>query len=276
MNQINQTIQYIIENRCLSKGKPVTRSPFAQKAIAGIAPNLRNYDYDIRGIENLPDGGAIIMCNHSNSHDFFTAIETFTKLGLPVSVFAASDDLNKLTNGIFTFANATLIDRNNKISAKNGLLELANKVKCGYYAVIFGEATWNLHPTKQMQNLKPGGALCSLITGKPIVPTIFEYIETPQPCSKESELITKCVITFGKPFTINDEEKILTQPTDIQKNLLPNIQAEIFTQTSNIQAEMVQMRQELWREFNIIKSLDDKDYILRYINHTWFKKYYYN
>lgn len=243
----------VLREYCLSlKSNP--NVSIGQRAISKIAPIQRNFDYEVIGTENLPKDGAIIVCNHSNSHDFFTALETFNNLGLPVSIFAASDDLNFLSSNVFSFANATLVDRNNKTSCQNGLLELTGKIINENYGVIFGESTWNLHPYHAMNALKLGPARSACISKKLIVPTIFEYVEVPDLCSKEKELYIKCIIKFGKPIRINPENDLISQMLYIEQT-------------------MINMRMELWQEQGRLKSgikVVDPEI---YVNHTWLKKF---
>ncbi len=252
---LNERKKYYYELRdyCLGlKSNP--NISIGQKLISKIAPIQRNFDYEIIGAENLPKDGAVIVCNHSNSHDFFTALESFNNLSLPVSVFAADDDLNILSSNVFNFANATLVDRNDKESCKNGLFELTGKIIDNNYGVIFGESTWNLHPYREMNVLKVGAARSAGISEKQIVPTIFEYVEVPNLCSKEKELYSKCVIKFGKPVTID-------------------INYDLFSQMLNIENIMIKMRDEIWEEYGIMsggKKVVDPQ---RYVNHTWLKKF---
>ena len=244
---------YDLKDYCMSfKSNP--NISVGQKLISKIAPIQRNFDYEIRGAENLPDGGAVIVSNHSNSHDFFTALEPFNSLGLPVSVFAANDDLNFISNNVFNFANATLVDRNDKTSCQNGLYELTGKIINKNYGVIFGESTWNLHPYREMNVLKIGAARSALIADKLIVPTIFEYVEEPKLCSKESELYSKCIVKFGKPIKIDIHKDLISQMFDIE----------------NI---MAKMRDELWEEIGILKNGKKIVNPEVYVNHTYLKKF---
>jgi len=253
---IHERKKYYLDLRdyCLSlKANP--NISIGQNLISKLCPRLRNYELEIRGTENLPkNGSAIIMCNHSNTHDFFTACETFSKLDLPVSVFAASDDLNFLSNNIFAFANAILVDRNDKKSCQNGLLDLTGKILSDNYVIIFGESTWNLHPERKMQTLKIGAARAAAISGKVIIPTIFEYIEVPYLCQKEKDLFTKCIVEFGKPIKINPEKSLIEQTLDIEN-------------------QMILMRKKNWDEFNISEAGKKKVNPLTYVNHTWLKKF---
>lgn len=244
---------YELRDYCLSfKANP--NVSIGQKLISKISPIQRNFDYEVIGAENLPKDGAVIVCNHSNSHDFFTALESFNDLGLPVSVFAANDDLNFLSNNVFTFANATLVDREDKESCKNGLFELTNKIINNNYGVIFGESTWNLHPYKEMNALKIGAARSACISERQIVPTIFEYVEVPYLCSKEKELYSKCIIKFGEPIKID-------------------INTDLFSQMFNIENIMIKMRDELWEEIGILKNGKKQVEPNMYVNHTWLKKF---
>lgn len=220
-----------------------------------IYPFLRNFKYEIIGKENIPkDGKCLLLCNHSNSHDYFTAQELFKSLGSSVSVFAASDDLNSFTKTLFSKTNATLVDRNNQLSIYQGIFDFSSKLISGIPGVIFGEATWNLHPYKPMHQIKIGAAQFGAITEIPILPTIFEYVEKPEECKKESEIYSKCVIKIGKPFQVDRGEGLISQTMMLQK----------FLELSRI---------DLWKELNIKKNLfNDSDKIL-YLNHTYLKKF---
>lgn len=223
--------------------------------ITKIYPNLRSYDYEIIGLENIPDNGkALFLCNHSNSHDFFTAHEVFKKVGSNVSVFCASDDLNFATATLFRACDAVLIDREDKASAEKGICDFSASLMTGMPGVLFGESTWNLHPYKPMQQLKIGAANIAAITDVPIIPTIFEYVEVPRTCDKESELYTVCLVKFGQPIKISKEESLVSQ-------------------TNTLQTIMEQNRLQLWNDIGTMrKSLDDVDQEI-YLNHTYLKKF---
>lgn len=82
--------------------KKSDRKNIYHRFVAKIAPYLRNYDFEVMGEENIPDDGkALFMCNHSNSHEFFTLHEAFDKIGYNISAFAASDGLNSVIKYIF-------------------------------------------------------------------------------------------------------------------------------------------------------------------------------
>lgn len=237
-------IKVNIESRKISK-----------KIISLIAPHLRKYKLEIYGDENIPkNDSAVFICNHSNSHDFFTTQEVFNELQRNVTPFGASDCLNFISLQVFKLGDVTLIDRSNKDSSLNGLMNFSKKIIDGEDGIIFSEGTWNLHPTKPMQNLKIGGTQSALIADKVIIPTIFEYVEVPDIVEKESEIYSRCIVEFGKPIIVKSEDNIIEK-------------------TKLIQITLEEMRKNIWKKLGIKKdSLDDINKQV-YLNHTYMKKF---
>jgi len=223
--------------------------------ISLIAPLLRNFQIEIRGEENIPkDSEVVFVGNHSNSHDFFVIKEVFARLKRQITPLAAWDGLSFVSRLAFYLGNVTFIKRSDKDSIENGILKFCSKILNDNDGFILGEATWNLHPILPMQKVKAGVVQVSLITGKPIIPVIMEYIEVPKLCKKEKDLYSRCVVKFGKPIY-----------TTIEDN--------IFTQTEKVQKCMESMRRELWAEFGIIRdSLCEIDKEI-YLNHLYIKKF---
>ena len=229
--------------------------PIIVKVFGKAASFIRPYDLAIEGEEHIPpDTEVIFLCNHSNAHDLFTVDELFCLLKKDVSPLVAWDGLNWISRSFFRLINGILIKRDCSESINKGVLDLCSRMLNGTNGFIFGEATWNMHPYKPMQNLHAGVTEISLITGKPIVPVIFEYVESDGICKKETAVYKKCIVSFGKPVTVTAEESI-------------------FGQTDKLQVIMSSMREKLWDREGIKKDdFSGKD-IKRYINHTYLKKY---
>lgn len=243
-----------LRDYCYNLGKTKSKISASQRLIKKCNPKIRKFEYELNGIENIPKDGAILVINHSNSHDIINVYEVLTSLGLNSSVMLTSEGLNPIVLALFKNANATVIDRFNKTKSMNGIYQLSNKVLNQCVGVVFSEGTWNLHPIKPMQNIKIGAAKVSAITQKPIIPTIMEYIEIPILCNKESELYKKCIIQFGKPISINEEDSLVKQ-------------------THLIQRRMEDMRRKIWTSNDVKRDkIEDINPIL-YINHTWLKEY---
>ncbi len=248
---------YFNRIRTECKDRRVVRQtlPFIVKALGKIASIIRPYDLVIEGEENIPsDTEVIFLCNHSNAHDLFTVTELFCRLKKGVSSIVAWDGLSWYSRLLFRLMNGILIKRDSSESINRGVLDLCSRMLNGTNGFIFGEATWNMHPYKPMQNLHAGVTEISLITGKPIVPVIIEYVESDGICKKETDVYKKCIVSFGKPVTVTADESI-------------------FGQTDKLQAIMSSMRETLWNREGVKKSDFLEDDIERYINHTYLKKY---
>ena len=228
---------------------------FGQGIIKNIYPFLRQYKLEIQGEENIPkDSNALFLVNHSNSHDIFTAYEALSLLKRSASVMVATDCLNSITTEIFNISNATLLDRRKKEDRQNSVLSLSKKILSGNDGVIFGESTWNLHPTLPMHNLRKGAAMISAIAQVPVIPTIFEYIEEDGIFKTEGQLYKKCVIRFGKPIMINYGESLISQSNQVRE-------------------DMIEIRKQIWNDYNIRREvLSDIDPLV-YVNHTFLKKF---
>lgn len=249
----NKKLYYgLLRNECLRRKQKPTGCSWL---IAKLAPLLRNFPIEIRGTENIPEDTTVVFVgNHSNSHDFFIIKEVFSRIKRAVTPLAAWDGLSLISRTAFYLGNVTFIERSNKDSIENGILKFCSKILNGNDGFILGEATWNLHPFLPMQKVKAGVVQTSLITGKPIIPVIIEYVEVPKFCKKEKELYSRCVVKFGKPiFTM--------------------IEDNIFAQAENVQKIMELMRRELWIEFGIIRdNFGDLDKEI-YLNHLYLKKF---
>lgn len=240
---------------CSSIKVNIESKKIGKKILSLLAPNLRNYKLEIYGEENIPkEDSAVFICNHSNSHDFFTTQEVFNNIDRNVTTFAASDCLNFISLQMFKLGNVTLIDRGDKQSSLDGLMSFSNRLIAGQDGIIFSESTWNLHPVKPMQNLKTGGTQSAVIANKVIVPTVFEYVEVPDVVNKETELYTRCIVVFGKTITVKEGDNIIEK-------------------TKLVQTTLEEMRTNLWKKLGIRKtSLDDINKEV-YLNHTYLKKF---
>lgn len=225
-----------------------------QDLIKKVYPLIRNYQIDIQGEENIPnDSNVIFVANHSNSHDIFTAYEMFSLLERRGSVMVATDCLSPITTQIFNISNATLLDRRIQEERQDSILRLSNKILNGNDGLIFGESTWNIHPTRIMHNIRNGASKISLITQVPIVPTIIEYLEKDEMVSSDSKLYDKCIIKFGKPVNIN-----YTDSLSYQSNIIKN--------------EMENIRKQIWNDYSVSKVTKNIDPFM-YVNHTYVKKF---
>ena len=226
-----------------------------QKGMSKIGPHLRKgieLDcYNVIGASNIPNDGCIMLFNHSNSHDGFVSAEFLRKNGHQSTFLAGSEGLSFLETALFKTAHSTMIDRMNKESCSYGLVEFSGKVARGDTGIIFGEGTWNLHPHKLMLPIKIGAVKAAAISGKPIIPTIMEYVEVPICVRTEKELYTECIIACGNPVYVSLDDSYIDKTNEIQTQM-----------------------EELRKAVRTLAKIDDNDFDPEvYINHTWLKKF---
>lgn len=251
----DEKVKYFTELKNICQNIQTTqRREWSYRIIMKAYPFLRGYDYEIRGVDNIPSNGGLFVFNHSNSHDVFTINEVFKKIGLDISILGAKEEIGAITRFIFSSCDMVLFDRTDKASIEGGVLQFSGNLSQGKNGGILGEATWNLHPVKPMLPVKLGAINMAAISEKPIIPVIIEYVETPRLCSNERDLYTHCIIKFGPSIKVHRDRSLVPQVSFLQK-------------------AMESMRRSLWEE-QVIKreNIEDVDQ-LRYLNHTYLKKF---
>lgn len=218
-----------------------------------IARKLNNFDLEISGLENIPDTPCIFVCNHSNSHDFYTIQEVFAKLNREVSVLVGSDCLNLPSKILFELGSSIMVDRTSPVDRKNSKEMMILKLKNKSDVFVFGEGTWNLHPYKLMLPISKGSVQVGYETETYIVPTVFEYIENKNILSSENNLFKKCIIKFGKPIKIKYPDNIIAK-------------------TSQIENDLIKARTDIKQSNNCLYSNLEDINIDMYLNHTYLKK----
>ena len=200
-----------LREECRVRAVRKQTSRFIVNSIGRIASIIRKYELNIEGDENIPDDeNVIFLCNHSNAHDMFSVLEIFLRVGRCVKPMVAWDGLSWFSRLFFRLGDSILIERGNKKSIERGIKNICSEVLRGKDGLIFAEGTWNIHPTRPMQYFHAGVSELALITGKKVVPTILEYIETDKICKKETEIYKRVVVSFGQPVTISAEKSIFS------------------------------------------------------------------
>lgn len=242
--------QYCINIKPCNKKSNIVRS-----IVNSVVGFMRNYDFEVVGVENIPsDEKALFVANHSNAHDFLTMQEAFKKIGLNQTFLASNEGLSPIILSVFKACGGVLFNRSDKSSATNAFWDFASNIANGIPGVIYAESTWNLHPYKPMHLIKNGAVNIAAITEVPIIPTIYEYVEVPEWCTKESKIYSKCIVKFGQPIYISKGESIIKQTDYVQLMLEKN-------------------RLDLWKKLGMMKtSVEDIDKEV-YLNHTYLKKF---
>ena len=150
------------------------------------------YPLKVYGKENIPNGGAILICNHFRAIDCGFIVRADKKDNIK---FLAKNELfkNKLFGKIVKSYGAIPIDRENP--DMKSLLAAIRTIKDGNKLCIFPEGTRNKTGTNELQDIKDGAEVFAVRAKCPIVPIMI---------LKKSKIFRKTHMIIGKPFTLED------------------------------------------------------------------------
>lgn len=145
----------------------------------------------IYGKKNLPDGKAILSCNHRSNWDIVLYLLHTKK---KIKILAKKELFkNKLFGAILRWLGGIEIDREaNDINAIKACMKCLKEDK---HLFIFPEGTRLKDESMILGEIKSGMALIAIKTKTPIVPIWIE---------KKPRLFRRSVYRIGKPFELSD------------------------------------------------------------------------
>ena len=161
------------------------------------------YPIKVYGKENIPKGGAVLVCNHFRAIDcgFIARIcDKDIKYLAKKEIFK-----NKLFSKIVRSYGGIPIDRDNP--DMKSLLEAIKEIKKGNKLCIFPEGKRNVTGTSDLQEIKGGSVIFSVKAKCPIVPIMM---------LKKAKIFRKTKIIIGKPFELTEYygKKLSTEDID--------------------------------------------------------------
>ena len=177
------------------------------------------YPIKVYGKENIPKGGAVLVCNH------FRAIDCgfIARICDKDIKYLAKNELfkNKLFSKIIRSYGGIPIDRDNP--DMKSLLEAIKEIKKGNKLCIFPEGKRNVTGTADLQEIKGGSVIFSVKAKCPIVPIMM---------LKKAKIFSRTKIIIGKPFELSDYYGKKLSEEDIDK--LDQIVREKMIEQQNI------------------------------------------
>ena len=177
------------------------------------------YPMKVYGKENIPKGGAVLVCNH------FRAIDCgfIARICDKDIKYLAKNELfkNKLLSKIIRSYGGIPINRDNP--DMKSLLEAIKEIKKGNKLCIFPEGKRNVTGTSDLQEIKGGSVIFSVKAKCPIVPIMM---------LKKARIFSKTKIIIGKPFELSDYYGKKLSEEDI--DLLDQIVREKMIEQQNI------------------------------------------
>ncbi len=157
------------------------------KIVSGIF-----FPIKILGKENLPEGSAVIVCNHLSLIDSVYLVKL--NLNQSYSIIAKKELFDKkLVGKILKSYGAVAIDRD-KPDVKT-LLSVIKNLKNDEKLLLFPEGTRNKSGTTELQSIKEGSAIFALRAKCPIVPVMIY---------KKAKLFRRNKMIVGKPFELTE------------------------------------------------------------------------
>lgn len=149
------------------------------------------YPCKIYGKENIPESGAILVCNHFRAIDCGFVARAYSK----DIYFLAKNELfkNKLIGKIIKSYGGIPIDREHP--DMKSLLSAVKAVKEGHKLCIFPEGTRNKTNTTELQELKGGCEVFAVKAKCPIVPMMIY---------NKAKIFRRTKIIIGQPFELDE------------------------------------------------------------------------
>lgn len=161
------------------------------------------YPSKVYGKENVPEGSAVIVCNHYMALDCAFIL----KAHRDNVYFLAKNELfkKKWLARIIKSYGAIPIDRDNP--DMKSIIAAIKVLKAGNKLTIFPEGTRNKTGSNELQEIKGGTVVFAVKAKCPIVPMMIY---------KKSKLFRKTHIIVGKPFTLEDfyDKKLTSEVID--------------------------------------------------------------
>lgn len=145
----------------------------------------------IYGKENIPEGGAMIVCNHFSVLDPFYILSMCKKDIYFLSKKEATDV--KVFGKVLIKAGAIPVDRDNP--SMESIVKCIRTLKEDKKLVLYPEGTRNKSGTTELQEIKNGAAVFAVKARKVVVPVMMD---------KKMRLFRKVNVYVGKPFELDE------------------------------------------------------------------------
>ena len=150
---------------------PVTVGSFYERTMRRWAAGIiraAGVKVEIHGAENVPEGGAVCICNHVSWFDVFAIAAS-----LPRATFVAKMELRSipLFGTAAESAGIVFIDRDNRKSAFDSYRLAAQAVQEGKRIIVFPEGTRGFD--YRLRQFKKGPFVLAITAEAPLVPTVI-------------------------------------------------------------------------------------------------------
>jgi 1-acyl-sn-glycerol-3-phosphate acyltransferase len=174
--------------------------------------------YRARGLEHLPEGGALLLINHQSFLDPLLVGLPFER---PVS-YLARDNLFHVPVVGHILQNTYVIPINRKAASTASIREAIRRIDHGFYVGIFPEGTRSRDG--RVGELKPGFLSLIRRTDVPVIPVGVAGAFEAFPKGTPFPLPGRVRVVIGKPF---DREKLAEFSKEQEPELLNHVRDRI-------------------------------------------------
>lgn len=180
----------------------------------------------IFGKENLPEGKAVIVCNHLHAMDCGYVAKIYNK----DIYFLAKKELfkKKFISKLLKSLGGLPIDRDNP--DMKSLMTALKVLKEGHKLAIFPEGTRNKTGSTELQPIKGGAMIFAVKAKSPIVPIMID---------RKLKMFRKSNVIVGKPFELTEfyDRKLTDEDMEKMNEVVTNKMKEQQTLLNQILLE---------------------------------------
>lgn len=192
-------------------------TPFAVKLNKGVAQGAEKkyldgvFEREVMGLENLPEGPALYIANHSNMSDVSCVYDAIQR---PFYIMADADQKKEFATNLFNNLIGVIyvkryytdeemkcveVKVDPKISPETAKLRMINALLNNRNCVMFFEGTWCMSPNELVLPTKFGNIDIAIAGKVPIVPIAVEYLY-----KDKVNKSNKVIISIQPPLYFNE------------------------------------------------------------------------
>uniref|UniRef100_A0A7C2NWP6 1-acyl-sn-glycerol-3-phosphate acyltransferase n=1 Tax=Schlesneria paludicola TaxID=360056 RepID=A0A7C2NWP6_9PLAN len=183
--------------------------------------------YRARGLEHLPDGGALLLINHQS---FLDPLLVGLPLKRPVS-YLARDNLFRVPVVGHILRNTYVMPINREAASTASLREAIRRIEHGFYVGLFPEGTRTRDG--HVGELKPGFLALLRRTDAPVIPVGIAGAFEAFPKGTPFPLPGRIRVVFGEP---SDREQLAAYGKEREADLLQQVRQRIVACVAEAQA----------------------------------------
>ncbi|MBE6954821.1 MAG: 1-acyl-sn-glycerol-3-phosphate acyltransferase [Ruminococcaceae bacterium] len=168
------------------------------RVLVRIAMFFAHPVFRVSGRENIPEGPAVICCNHSNLSDPIWVILGLWPEHMPACMAKKEVMQVPLLGALLRFLGAISVDRGN--ADLNAVKQALKALKDGNNLLVFPEGT-RVRPRKVV-DAKTGAALLANRAGVPLLPVFL---------TRNKKFFCPLKLVIGKPFFVEKQGARITQ-----------------------------------------------------------------